>query len=269
MTETCGCRSVFACAGIVSPTGFAVGALLSHVAGHFDPEHIRTYQIYLTNEKKLAPSSIYTAIAAIRLLYRIALQKDWTFGEDIPLPRNPLQLRVVLSPEEVMPFLSRVDCNKHRMIPTACYAAGLGISEAVHLKAAAIDSLFASGRAPRGPARMPSPICCWRSCAAGVSGHSPRSAGGSLVYVRVVKNRIGLRASSSELADEDRKLFGGDQNSHSFHRTNTLKPKVGMSNNKTRETLSLASINQRHQGQENNQPYHAYPQSGFFPLTTK
>src|SRR6516162_11266444 len=30
------------------------------------PEHIRTYQIYLTNEKKLAPASIHIAIAALR-----------------------------------------------------------------------------------------------------------------------------------------------------------------------------------------------------------
>ena len=30
------------------------------------PEHIRTYQIYLTNEKRLAPNSIHTAVAALR-----------------------------------------------------------------------------------------------------------------------------------------------------------------------------------------------------------
>jgi site-specific recombinase XerD len=33
-----------------------------------------------------------------------------------------------------------VDCGKHRVILTTCYAAGLRISEAVRLKAAAIDS---------------------------------------------------------------------------------------------------------------------------------
>src|ERR1700752_5023970 len=43
------------------------------------PEHIRTYQVYLTNEKKLAPKSIHVAIAAIRFLYKITLKKDWTF----------------------------------------------------------------------------------------------------------------------------------------------------------------------------------------------
>jgi integrase/recombinase XerD len=104
------------------------------------PEHIRTYQIYLTNEKKLAPGSIHVAIAALRFLYKITLKKDWTFEDDIPLPKKPQKLPVVLSPEEVVHFLSCVDCNKHRVILTTCYAAGLRISEAVRLKAAAIDS---------------------------------------------------------------------------------------------------------------------------------
>jgi integrase/recombinase XerD len=104
------------------------------------PEHIRTYQIYLTNEKKLAPGSIHVAIAALRFPYKITLKKDWTFEDDIPLPKKPQKLPVVLSPEEVVHFLSCVDCNKHRVILTTCYAAGLRISEAVRPKAAAIDS---------------------------------------------------------------------------------------------------------------------------------
>ena len=33
------------------------------------PEEIRSYQVYLTNEKKLTPSSILIAVAALRFLY--------------------------------------------------------------------------------------------------------------------------------------------------------------------------------------------------------
>src|SRR5580658_3033407 len=117
------------------------------------PEHIRTYQIYLTNEKRLAPNSIHTAVAALRFLYRITLKKDWTFGEDIPLPKKPQKLPVVLSPEEIVHFLGCVGCGKHRVILTTCYAAGLRISEAVRLKAAAIDSVRMVIRVEQGKGR--------------------------------------------------------------------------------------------------------------------
>ena len=117
------------------------------------PEHIRTYQIYLTNEKKLAANSIYTAVAALRFLYRVTLKKEWTFGEDIPLPKKPQKLPVVLSPGEVVHFLNCVDCGKHRVILTTCYGAGLRISEAVRLKAAAIDSARMVIRVEQGKGR--------------------------------------------------------------------------------------------------------------------
>ena len=111
---------------------------ISLFAGHFNqspdtlgPEDIRAYQVYLTNEKKLAPSSILTAVAALRFLYKVSLRRDWTFEDVIPAPQKPQKLPVVLSPEEVLQFLECVGSNKHRAILTTCYAAGLRISEAV------------------------------------------------------------------------------------------------------------------------------------------
>jgi integrase/recombinase XerD len=104
------------------------------------PEEIRAYQVYLTNEKKLAPSSILTAVAALRFLYKVSLKKDWTFEDVIPAPKKPQTLPVVLSPEEVLQFLDCVGSTKHRAILTTCYAAGLRISEAVRLTVPDIDS---------------------------------------------------------------------------------------------------------------------------------
>jgi integrase/recombinase XerD len=43
-------------------------------------EEIRSYQVYLTNERKLAPSSIIIAVAALRFLYKITLHKDLGLG---------------------------------------------------------------------------------------------------------------------------------------------------------------------------------------------
>jgi site-specific recombinase XerD len=104
------------------------------------PEEIRTYQVYLTNEKELATSSILIAISALRFLYKVTLKKDWNFEEIIPAPKKPQKLPVVLSPEEVIQFLSCIAITKHRVILTICYAAGLRISEAVCLTPPAVDS---------------------------------------------------------------------------------------------------------------------------------
>jgi integrase/recombinase XerD len=104
------------------------------------PEEIRSYQVYLTNEKKLAPSSLRIAVAALRFLYKVTLRKDWNLPDLIPVPKKPQRLPVVLSPPEVQHFLSCVASLKHRTILTTCYAAGLRISEAICLQPSHIDS---------------------------------------------------------------------------------------------------------------------------------
>jgi site-specific recombinase XerD len=53
------------------------------------PDEIRAYQIYLTNERKLATSSILIAISALRFLYKVTLKKDWRFDDIIPAPKKP------------------------------------------------------------------------------------------------------------------------------------------------------------------------------------
>ena len=104
------------------------------------PEQLRSYQVYLTNDKKLSPSSIHIAVAALRFLYKITLKKQWSFEEALPAPKMPDRLPSVLSRDEVRHFLGCVESLKHRAILTSCYAAGLRISEAVHLKTSDIDS---------------------------------------------------------------------------------------------------------------------------------
>src|SRR5262245_62054097 len=82
------------------------------------PEDIRAYQVYLTNDKKLAPGSVLIAVAGLRFLYKVSLQKDWSFDDVIPAPKKPQKLPVVLSPEEVLQFLACVGNIKHRAILT-------------------------------------------------------------------------------------------------------------------------------------------------------
>lgn len=104
------------------------------------PEEIRAYLVYLTTEKQLAPSTIIVAVAALRFLYTVTLHKPWSVGAVIPAPKQPQTLPVILSPAEVVQFLDAVTAQPHRTILTVCYAAGLRISEAVHLTLPAIDS---------------------------------------------------------------------------------------------------------------------------------
>jgi integrase/recombinase XerD len=120
---------------------------VAQFARHFDrspeelgPVDIRSYQVYLANEKKLAPGSILIAVAALRFVYRVTLQKEWLFEDIIPAPKKPQTLPVVLSPEEALRFLESVHLLKHRAILTTCYAAGLRVSEAVRLRPTDIDS---------------------------------------------------------------------------------------------------------------------------------
>jgi site-specific recombinase XerD len=120
---------------------------VSRFARHFGrspavlgPEEIRAYQVYLTDEKQLAPASLIVAVAALRFLYTVTLRRGWAVAAVIPAPKVPDRLPVVLSPTEVVQFLANVHAPKHRTILTACYAAGLRISEAVRLTPPAIDS---------------------------------------------------------------------------------------------------------------------------------
>ncbi|WP_367395300.1 tyrosine-type recombinase/integrase [Cupriavidus sp. Agwp_2] len=97
------------------------------------PEEIRAWQIYLTNERKLAPSSVQLAVGALRFLYRVTLRREWS-DEDFPLPKRPVKLPVILSAEEVTHFFESVPSLKQRTILMTAYAAGLRVSEVVHLQ---------------------------------------------------------------------------------------------------------------------------------------
>ena len=120
------------------------------------PEEIRTYQVYLTNEGRLSPRSVLIAVAALRFLYKVSLKKDWSFEDMIPARKKPQRLPLVLSPEEVVHFLTCVASIKYRAILTTCFAAGLRISEAIHLKPCGglVQPIFSS---PARRSRFPSP----------------------------------------------------------------------------------------------------------------
>ena len=140
MTEDMQVRNSSAHPDVLSATGFPYACHFHQSSEQFGPEEIRTYQVYLTNEKKLAPSSVLITVAALRFVYKVSLKRGSPFEDVIPAPKKPQKLPVVLSLEEVLHFLECVGSTKHRAILTSCYAAGLRISEAVRLQSQDVAS---------------------------------------------------------------------------------------------------------------------------------
>jgi len=116
------------------------------------PEEIRTYQVHLTTERKLAPGSLCIIASALRFLYKVTLKRAWVDAA-IPLPKKPFKLPVILSREEVARFFESIASRKHRTILMTAYAAGLRVSEVTRLKITDIDSQRKMIRVDQGKSR--------------------------------------------------------------------------------------------------------------------
>src|SRR5260370_6822585 len=125
------------CSYLLQVSIFAAPFRRSHEA--LGPEEIRAWLVYLREERKLAPTSLHPAVGALRFLYRVTLKRPWS-DEDFPLPKKPVKLPVILSLEEITTFFESIASLKQRTILMTAYAAGLRVSEAVHLKVTDIDS---------------------------------------------------------------------------------------------------------------------------------
>jgi len=81
--------------------------IIQEFASHFHqspdrlgPQHLRQYQAYLFQEKKLDAGTVQQHVAALRFFYVKTLKRRYLL-EDIPRPKRYRKLPVVLSPEEV------------------------------------------------------------------------------------------------------------------------------------------------------------------------
>lgn len=115
-------------------------------------EHIRDYQLYLVNEKQVSWSSFNQAVCALRFLYEVSLGKPWMIRH-IPFGKRPKKLPVVLSDQEASRLIECVPHLKHRMVLLTCYAAGLRVSEATHLRIPDIDGQRQQIRVTSGKGR--------------------------------------------------------------------------------------------------------------------
>jgi len=115
-------------------------------------DHVRDYQLYLVNERKVSWSSFNQAVCALRFLYEVSLGKPWMIRH-IPFGKRPKKLPVVLSDQEASQLIECVSNLKHRMVLLTCYAAGLRVSEATHLRVPDIDGQREMIRVTNGKGR--------------------------------------------------------------------------------------------------------------------
>lgn len=102
------------------------------------PEEIRTWQLFLLNERRVKLSTYIQAVCALRFFYRITLNRKIEIDR-IPLPRYEKKLPVILSKAEVKALLEEPKNLGHRAILATLYGAGLRVSEVTSLKVSDLD----------------------------------------------------------------------------------------------------------------------------------
>jgi site-specific recombinase XerD len=102
------------------------------------PEEIRSWQLFLLNEKRVKLSTYIQAVCGLRFFYGNTLNRKIDIDQ-IPLPRYEKKLPVILSKAEVKALLEAPKNLGHRAILATMYGAGLRVSEVTSLKVSDLD----------------------------------------------------------------------------------------------------------------------------------
>ena len=100
--------------------------------GEVSDEELRTYFLYLKNQKRLARQTTTVALCAIKFFCEQVRKCDWT-AMNIPRPRAEHKLPAVLSRAEVWRILGAVRELRHRACLTLIYTCGLRLGEGCRL----------------------------------------------------------------------------------------------------------------------------------------
>ena len=103
------------------------------------PQHLRQYQAYLFQEKKLDAGTVQQHVAALRFFYIKTLKRCYLL-EDIPRPKRHHKLPEVLSPEEVARLIDSASNLSHRAMLMTLYSTGVRRAELCRLRVSDIDS---------------------------------------------------------------------------------------------------------------------------------
>ena len=103
-------------------------------------EEIRRFLLHQIEVAKLAYDSYRQIYAALKFLYTVTLKRAWEV-EHLPHPRRrEVRLPVVLDADELVALFAATQSLKYRVLFMTCYATGVRISEACHLRVEDIDS---------------------------------------------------------------------------------------------------------------------------------
>jgi site-specific recombinase XerD len=120
----------------------AVRQFLQHVNKEpFDlsEEDVRSYLIYLRDERMLAPSTRNIAVHGLRFFFSHTCPRDWQILDFVRV-KIPQKLPAVLSREETLRVLRAVREPTRRTALQTIYALGLRLNEALRLEVRDIDS---------------------------------------------------------------------------------------------------------------------------------
>ena len=101
-------------------------------------EEVQEYITYLANERQVASSTQNQALSAITFLYKYVLQKEIALPADIIRPNRPERLPTVLSHQEAMSVIQRMD-GTTKLIAQLLYGSGLRVTECLQLRIKDLD----------------------------------------------------------------------------------------------------------------------------------
>jgi site-specific recombinase XerD len=102
-------------------------------------KEIRAFLLHLVQEQKADPYLQKAYISALKFFYRITLGRPEVVA-NIPNPKLPKRMPVVLSMGEVLAIFEAIRYIKHKAMIATTYGAGLRISEVCCLRKSDVDS---------------------------------------------------------------------------------------------------------------------------------
>ena len=112
-------------------------------------EEVQAYLLHLIRDRKRSWNTCHIVVHGLRFFYHTTLKRDRTTFS-IPTPRQSGKLPAILSRAEVQRLIAHATTPKYRAMLMTTYAAGLRLTEVLHLRVHHIDSARMSTRVEQG-----------------------------------------------------------------------------------------------------------------------